>query len=172
MPVHVLLMRGRLAGPPPSATARFDLGKPTTLAATQWIKVRPVRNRVTVVFDAPASARPAQTVPVTLKLTDESGRPLAGEATFWMVDQAVLALAKEAPLDPLPKFVVERPSLMTARDTRDMAFGIIPLLENPGGGEGNENAGIENISVRKNFTPVPVYMPHVKIGPEASPISR
>jgi alpha-2-macroglobulin len=166
LPVHVLLMRGRLAGPPPSATAPFDQGKPTTLAATQWIKVRPVQNRVTVAFDAPAAARPAQTIDVALHLSDESGKPLAGEATLWMVDQAVLALAKEAPLDPLPKFIVERPSRMIARDTRNMAFGIIPLLENPGGGEGEEKPGIENISVRRNFTPVPIYLPHVKIGPD------
>ncbi|HEY3848581.1 MAG TPA: alpha-2-macroglobulin family protein, partial [Acetobacteraceae bacterium] len=165
-PVHVLLMRGRLAGPPPSATAPFDQGKPTTLAATAWIKVRPVQNRVNVAFEAPASARPAQTVEVTLRLSDEAGKPLAGEATFWMVDQAVLALAKEAPLDPLPKFIVEHPSRMAARDTRNMAFGIIPLQENPGGGEGEENPGIENISVRRNFTPVPIYLPHVKVGPD------
>ena len=32
--VHFLLMRGRLAGPPPTATAPFDQGKPATLAAT------------------------------------------------------------------------------------------------------------------------------------------
>jgi len=166
MPVHVLLMRGRLAGPPIAATAPFDLGKPTTLAATVWVKVRPVRNRVNVAFEAPASARPAQTIDVALKLSDEDGHPLAGEATFWMVDQAVLALAKEAPLDPLPKFIVERPSTMAARDTRNMAFGIIPLQENPGGSEGNEKPGLENISVRRNFTPVPIYLPHVKVGPD------
>jgi alpha-2-macroglobulin len=164
MPVHVLLMRGRLAGPPPAPTAPFDQGKPTTLAATTWVKVRPVENRVNVKFEAPATARPAQTVEVTLRLSDEAGHPLAGEATFWMVDQAVLALAKEAPLDPLPKFIVERPSHMVARDTRNMAFGIIPLQEYPGGGEGEENPGIANISVRRNFTPVPIYLPHVKVG--------
>ncbi len=166
MPVHVLLMRGRLAGPPLAATAPFDLGKPTTLAATVWVKVRPVRNRVNVAFEAPASARPAQTVEVALKLSDQDGHPLAGEATFWMVDQAVLALAKEAPLDPLPKFIVERPSTMAARDTRNMVFGVIPLQENPGGSEGNGKPGLENISVRRNFTPVPIYLPHVKIGPD------
>jgi uncharacterized protein YfaS (alpha-2-macroglobulin family) len=166
VPVHVLLMRGRLAGPPPSATAPFDQGKPATLAATTWVKVRPVQNRVNVAFEAPATARPAQTVEVTLHLSDENGHPLAGEATFWMVDQAVLALAKEAPLDPLPKFIVDRPSRMVARDTRNMAFGIIPLQEYPGGGEGEENPGIANISVRRNFTPVPIYLPHVKVGPD------
>ncbi len=52
---------------------------------------------------------------------------------------------------------------MVARDSRNMAFGILPLLENPGGGEGGD-FGMENISVRRNFTPVPIYLPHVKVG--------
>ena len=59
----------------------------------------------------------------------------------------MLALAKEAPLDPLPKFIVDRPSRMVTRDTRNMAFGIIPLQQYTGGGEGVQNPGIANISV-------------------------
>jgi uncharacterized protein YfaS (alpha-2-macroglobulin family) len=163
--VHVLLMRGRLAGPPPSAAAPFDLGKPTTVAATVWLTVTPVENQLRVSFEAPASARPAQEVDLVLRLSDPAGHPLAGEATVWMVDQAVLSLAKEQPLDPLPAFIVQRPSRMVARDTRNQAFGIIPLSEAPGGGAGGDQ-GVENISVRKNFTPVPLYLPRVKIGPD------
>jgi uncharacterized protein YfaS (alpha-2-macroglobulin family) len=45
-----------------------------------------------------------------------------------------------------------------------MAFGVIPLQENPGGDQANEKPGLENISVRRNFTPVPIYLPHVKVG--------
>ena len=164
--VHVLLMRGRLPGSTP-AGAPFDQGKPVTLAATQWIKVSPVENRVNVTFDAPAQARPAQEFDLVLHLADAAGKPLAGEATVWMVDQAVLALAKEQPLDPLPPFLVDRPIRMAARDTRSMAFGIIPLNENPGGDEAGD-FGMENISVRKNFTPVPLYAPRVKVGPDGT----
>ncbi len=159
--VHFLVMRGRLAVPV-SATAPFDQGKPTTLAATKWVTVNPTDNRVNVSFDAPAEARPAQEFDLVLHLADARGRPLAGEATVWMVDQAVLSLAKEAPLDPLPAFIVDRPSTMAARDTRNMAFGVIPLQETPGGDE-NGDFGMENISVRKNFTPVPLYVPRVKV---------
>jgi uncharacterized protein YfaS (alpha-2-macroglobulin family) len=161
--VHVLLMRGRLSGPPPSTAAPFDLGKPTTVAATVWLTVTPVENQLRVNFDAPASARPAQEIDLVVHLSDPAGHPLAGEATVWMVDQAVLSLAKEQPLDPLPSFIVQRPSRMVARDTRNQAFGIIPLSEAPGGGAGGEQ-GAENISVRKNFTPVPLYVPRVKFG--------
>ncbi|MBR0655761.1 alpha-2-macroglobulin [Plastoroseomonas arctica] len=162
--VHVLLMRGRLAGPPPSATAPFDQGRPVTLAATAWINVTPVQHRVQVALQAPPSARPGEEIEVTLRLSDEAGRPIAGEAAFWLVDQAVLSLAREQPLDPLRNFIVDRSSRMAARDTRSMAFGIIPLDENPGGDGGEEAWAQENVSVRRNFTPVPVYLPRVRVG--------
>ncbi len=164
--VHFLLMRGRLLGPVNPA-APFDQGKPVTLAATTTINVNPVENQVRVSFEAPAEARPAQEFDLVLHLTDAAGQPVAGEATVWMVDQAVLALAKEQPLDPLPAFLVDRPARMVARDTRNMAFGVIPLAEAPGGDEAGD-FGMENISVRKNFTPVPLYEPRVKVGPDGT----
>lgn len=164
--VHFLLMRGRLNDSQPGPTAPFDLGKPVTLAATKWVTVTAVKHKVLVAFDAPSKARPADEVEVVLKLTDDTGAPVAGEATFWMVDQAVLSLAREQPLDPLPNFVVARPTRMAARDSRNMAFGIIPLEEAPGGDEAVDDWGIENISVRKNFTPIPIYLPRVKVGPD------
>jgi hypothetical protein len=167
--VHFLIMRGRLKDSGANASASFDQGKPVTIAATKWLEVTPVKNIVTVKLDAPQKARPGQEVEVTLSLADDSGKPLAGEATFWMVDQAVLSLAKEQPLDPLTNFIVPRETKMAARDTRNMAFGVIPLEEIPGGDGGLEEWGAENnISVRKNFTPVPIYLPSVKVGPEGS----
>jgi uncharacterized protein YfaS (alpha-2-macroglobulin family) len=162
--VHFLVMRGRLADSAPNATAPFDQGKPVTVAATKWIAVTPVKHIVTAALEYPQRARPAQDVEVTLRLTDDGGRPVAGEAVFWMVDQAVLSIAREQPLDPLPKFIVERPTKLAARDTRNMAFGVIPLEEAPGGDEAGDDWGIENISVRKNFTPVPIYLPKVAVG--------
>jgi len=164
--VHALLMRGRLPGTP-APGAPFDLGKPVTLAATKFITVTPIENEVKVSFDAPAEARPAQKIDLTVHLSDAHGHPLAGEATVWLVDQAVLSLAKERPLDPLPAFIVDRPSRMAAYDTRGMAFGMLPLSENPGGAENGEG-GMANISVRKNFTPVPFYAPRVKFGPDGT----
>ena len=166
VPVHFLVMRGRLPGPQP-ANAPFDQGKPTTVAATAWVKVTPVENRVVATFEAPEVARPGQEIELVLHLADAAGRPLAGEATVWLVDQAVLARAREQPLDPLPAFLVDRPIRMAARDTRNMAFGILPLNETPGGDE-NGDFGIENISVRKNFSPVPFYAPRVRVGADGT----
>ncbi len=169
LPVHFLLMRGRLAMPAQAATAPFDQGKPVTLAATAWIRVKPVKHQVTVTIEAPANAQPGEEIEVTLKLTDDTGRALSGEVAFWMVDQAVLTLAREAPLDPLRNFIVQRDTHMVARDTRNMAFGVIPLEETPGGDGGEEDEfGLGNISVRRNFTPVPVYMPRVQVGSDGT----
>jgi alpha-2-macroglobulin len=164
--VHFFVMRGRLPGSSPPPAAPFDQGKPVTVAATKWVTVTPVQHRVKVAFDNPPSARPAQEIEVTLRLADADNHPVAGEAVFWMVDQAVLSLAKEQPLDPLPAFVVNRPTRMAARDTRNMAFGLIPLQEAPGGEKPSEEWGVANISVRRNFTPVPIYLPHVVVGPD------
>ena len=151
--VHFLIMRGRLKDSAPTAASSIDQGKPITIAATKWIEVTPVKNIVTVKLEAPGKARPGQEVEVSLRLADDAGKPLAGEATFWMVDQAVLSLAKEQPLDPLANFIVARDTKMAARDTRNMAFGIIPLEEVPGGdGAALEEWGAENnISVRQEF---------------------
>ena len=163
--VHFLIMRGRLPDTAPNPSAPFDQGKPVTIAATKWVTVTPVKNIVTAKLDYPAKARPGQEVEATLRLSDDTGAPVSGEATFWMVDQAVLSLAKERPLDPLPDFIVERPTTMAARDTRNMAFGVLPLEEIPGGDAGLDEWGAEtNVSVRKNFTPVPIYLPSVKVG--------
>jgi len=164
--VHALIMRGRLPGPIDPG-APFDQGKPATVAATTWINITPIEHIVRVTFDAPAEARPAQTIDLTVHLSDTAGRPLAGEATVWLVDQAVMSLAKEQKLDPLPAFIVDRPTRLAARDTRGMAFGVLPLEEDPGGDE-NGDRGMANISVRKNFTPVPFYAPRVKIGPDGT----
>lgn len=164
--VHFLIMRGRLKDAAPQPSASFDQGKPVTIAATKWVDVTPVKNIVNVKLEHPAKARPGQEIEVTLRLLDDAGKPLAGEATFWMVDQAVLSLAKERALDPLPEFIVARETTMAARDTRNMAFGVIPLEEIAGGdGDALQEWGAENnISVRKNFTPVPIYLPSVKVG--------
>jgi hypothetical protein len=163
--VHFLIMRGRLKDSAPAAASNIDQGKPVTIAATKWIEVTPLKNIVTAKLDYPAKARPGQEVEVTLRLSDDLGKPLGGEATFWMVDQAVLSLAKERPLDPLPDFIVERETKLAARDTRNLAFGKIPLEEIPGGDAGLDEWGAEtNVSVRKNFTPVPIYLPSVKVG--------
>ncbi|KIM00344.1 Large extracellular alpha-helical protein [Paramagnetospirillum magnetotacticum MS-1] len=168
LPVHFVLMRGRLKGDDDQVGIHADLRKPATVAATQWVTVTPAKNLVKVEISAPRKAQPGQDVDLTVKLADDLGQPLAGEVTLWMVDQAVLALAKEARLDPLPQFIVPRDSKTKLRDTRNSVFGLLPLQEEPGGDEGDDGSPLLRATVRKNFTPVPYYEPSLKVGPSGT----
>lgn len=163
LPVHFALMRGRLKGDTGGAGG-IDLRRPQTLAATAWIGVKPVKNVVTVKVENPDMAQPGDTVDLTVKLTDDTGKPIEGEVTLWLIDQAVLALAKEAPLDPLPNFIRDRGSRVAFSDTRNAVFGSLPLDEDPGGDVGaGDQALLNKVTIRKNFTPVPYYNPALKV---------
>jgi uncharacterized protein YfaS (alpha-2-macroglobulin family) len=163
LPVHFALMRGRLKGEGPGAGG-IDLRRPETLAATAWVGVKPVKNIVTVKVENQDMAQPGDTVELTVRLSDDTGKPLAGEVTLWMIDQAVLALAKEAPLDPLPAFIRDRGSRVAFSDTRNGVFGSLPLDEDPGGDVGaGDQALLNKVTIRKNFQPVPYYNPSLMV---------
>ncbi len=164
VPVHVVLMRGRTPDSGPVGASSTDLGKPATLASTTWVTVEPVENRVVVAVENPARATPGETIPVTVKLTTPGGKPVAGEVTLWLVDQAVLTLGREQRLDPLPDFITAVRSFLTMRDTRNLAFGRIPFAEMPGGdGAEEEDNPLERATVRKNFQSVPYYEPALRV---------
>jgi hypothetical protein len=165
VPVHFVLMRGRVPGPGPMPGNKTDLGKPMTLAATEWVQVNPVDNQVQVALSYPEKARPGQTIQIEVGLGGRNGAPLAGEVTLWLVDAAVLALGKEQRLDPLPDFITQVSSHLQMRDTRGLPFGLVPFAENPGGDEGEEELGLlDQTTVRRNFKTVPFYDPAIQVG--------
>jgi alpha-2-macroglobulin len=167
LPVHFLLERGRVPGTAPQPGSAADLGKPATVAATSWLRVLPLDNRVEVKLSYPEKARPGQKIEVGIALADPQGRPLAGEVTLWLVDQAVLALGREQRLDPLPDFITAVASHLTIGDSRNLAFGFLPFAENPGGEVGEKQAGslLDRVTVRRNFKPVPYFNPAIAVGP-------
>jgi uncharacterized protein YfaS (alpha-2-macroglobulin family) len=168
IPVHFVLMRGRLPGDGGTA-GLLDLRRPQTIAATAWVGVKPVKNIVSVSVAAPAGALPGAAVNVTVKLSDDTGKPVSGEVTLWLIDQAVLALAQEAPLNPLPDFIRDRGSNVAFSDTRNWPFGLLPLDEDPGGDVGAGDMGLLNkVTIRKNFNPMPYYNPALIVGPSGT----
>jgi uncharacterized protein YfaS (alpha-2-macroglobulin family) len=167
LPVHFVLMRGRLAGTGPQPGNNTDLGKPATMAATAWLDVNPVAHQLTVDLDYPPTARPGQQIEMGITLKDPHGQPLSGEVTLWLVDQAVLALGKEQRLDPVPDFIRPVDSRFAVHDTRNLAFGMLPFAELPGGDQGEEGAGLlDRSTIRKNFKTVPYYNPAIQVGPD------
>ncbi len=166
LPVHFVLMRGRVPGTAPQPGNATDLGKPATLAATTWLDVEPVDNRVEVKLAHPEKARPGQKVDVRIELRDPQGNPRPGEVTLWLVDQAVLALGREQRLDPLPDFLTKVISHLVLRDTRNLVFGFLPFAENPGGdgGAGEPGSLLDRATVRRNFKAVPYFNPAIQVG--------
>jgi len=165
LPVHCVLMRGRVTGTEPMPGSTTDLGKPATVAATTWLAVTPRDNTLVVDLDHPERALPGQQIEVTIHLSDPDQRPLPGEVTLWLVDQAVLALGREQRLDPLPDLITDVSTHLEVRDTRHLPFGELPFAENPGGDQAEEGAGLlERATVRRNFQPVPFYDPRILVG--------
>jgi len=164
LPVHFILMRGRLPGTGPAQGNSMDLGKPETMAATAWLEVNPLAHQMKVELEYPPVARPGEKIKVAVTLKDPAGKPLSGEVTLWLVDQAVLSLGKEQRLDPVPDFIRQARSFIKAHDTRNLAFGSLPFAENPGGDEGKEGSLLDKVTVRKNFKTVPYYNPLITVG--------
>ncbi|MFN7941543.1 MAG: MG2 domain-containing protein [Thermoanaerobaculia bacterium] len=166
LPVHFVLLRGRLPGVAPQAGSVADLGKPTTAATTVWLDVDPRANRIAVELASPERARPGQTIEIEIRLKDPDGHPLAGEAALWLVDAAVLSLGREARLDPLPDFLRSPSTWLDLHDSRNLAFGYLPYAETPGGDSGEEKEAdlLSTTTVRKNFQPVPYWNPAIPVG--------
>jgi len=170
LPVHFMLLRGRIKQ---GKTSNLDLGKPATLAATTLIEVSTVENQVSVAMEYPKKVQPGDEIEISLTLSDHEGKPLSGEVTLWLVDQSVLALGKEQRIDPLPDFIPHRDSYTSFRDTRNLALGFFPYEEQPGGGAAElmtakSRALIDNVTVRKNFSPVPYYNPGIMVDSSGS----
>ncbi len=155
LPLHVVLMRGRL-GEGKTDDARY---KPATIASSTSLTVEPTRNQVLVQVQHPEVARPGTRQDFTITLTDDQKKPLAGEVTLWLVDEAVLSLAKEGPLDPLTELIRANRSAVSIHDTRNLVIGrVSELEEEPGGdgGEGDEQNSGKRL-IRKDFRTVPYY---------------
>ncbi len=162
LPIHVVLVRGRLGQGGDDARYR-----PKTLAASKDLEIEPVSNRVAVDVAFPEMARPGSTVQMVIRLKDERSRPLGGEVTLWLVDEAVLALAPEASLDPLKTLITRNRRTTSVRDTRNRIVGKLREQEEPAGdgGEGDRDRLRGKRRVRKNFKTVPYYKATLTVGP-------
>ncbi len=154
LPVHVVLMRGRI-GEGKTDDSRY---KPATAASTIDLEIEPVKNQVTVNVTHPEVARPGTKHDFTITLSDEAKRPVGGEVTLWLVDEAVLSLAKEATLDPLSEMIRRNARTVSVRDSRNLVVGrITELEEDPGGDGGDDETQGSKRLVRKEFKTVPYY---------------
>jgi hypothetical protein len=166
IPVHFLLIRGRLPGKIERLEeGREDRAKPVAMGNTIWLKVNPRDNQLNLTLTHPEKNRPGAKIKVEIKMSDPAGRPLNGEVTLWLVDRAVLALGKEKRLDPLPSFISDNKSWVRICETRNEVVGNLSLEELPGGdvGEEGEPSIFDKVTVRKNFKTVPYFNPGIVV---------
>lgn len=167
IPVHFLLMRGRLPGKIKRLEAgREDRAKPIAMANTIWLRVNPKDNRLVLSLDHKKKCLPGSKLKVDIKMTTPGGKPLNGEVTLWLVDRAVLALGKEKRLDPLPSFIEPNASWIRIRETRNEVVGNLSPEEIAGGDvgeEGEEPSIFDRVTVRKNFKTVPYFNPNIQV---------
>ena len=165
VPVHALLLRGRLANGKMADASTVDTAKPIAMASTAWIQVNPRDNQLKIELDHPAINLPGASMPLTIRLSDPDGNPLNGEVTLWLVDRAVLALGQERDLDPMPSFIDRVKAHIRIRDTRNEVVGDLTVNETPGG-DGKlamRTTFAAEVTVRRNFRPVPYYNPLVRV---------
>lgn len=154
LPVHVVLMRGRI-GEGKTDDSRY---KPVTAASSLELTVEPVKNQVLVSVQHPEVARPGTTQDFVVTLTDDAKRPVGGEVTLWLVDEAVLSLAKEQTLDPLSELIRSNQRAVSVRDSRNLVVGrVTELEEDPGGDGGDDDSQGGKRLLRKEFKTVPFY---------------
>lgn len=164
LPVHTVLMRGRVKSGKTSLLNQSNRAKPVSMAATTWIIVYPKNNRLKLNLTHPESAQPSSTMALSIDMTDPDGKPLDGEVTLWLVDKAVLALGKVKRLDPVPSFIDTTRSYLRIRDTRNEIIGDLFVSDNPGGDGSLEEANLfDRVTVRKNFKTVPYYQPRIMV---------
>lgn len=164
LPVSALLIRGRI-GETEGLTG-LDLSKPASVGASLSLSVRPRTHQAELTLNHPVKAAPGNRMRIELKLNDPEGHPLDGQAAVWLVDKAVLALAPEKRLDPLPAFLPAAHSWVRIGDLRNRFLGRLPV-EEVAGGDGSEEAIflelINKSTVRKNFLTVPYFNATVPI---------
>jgi hypothetical protein len=161
LPVHVILSRGRLG----DSTTDDAPYRPQTAAASIELAVEATKNLVALQLAHPEQARPGSTIDIGLTLKDDKGGPLAGEVTLWLVDEAVLALAREGPIEPRTGMIVRNQRDTTVTDTRNQITGRVLEDEVPGGdgGDEEEGAGAARRRVRKDFKTVPFWQATVVV---------
>jgi len=167
--VGVMLVQGR-SGEAKYAEDGSDLAKPQVKFGYVDLSVDPGGRRLKVTAASDRSEyRPRDTVTVSLRAADETGRAAAGaELTVFAVDEGVLALTGYQTPDAFSDFYGNRPLLVGTADSRLYVIGQRSFGEkgeNRGGG-GGKGAGLEGIDLRSLFVPTAYWAPSVVAGPD------
>jgi len=112
---------------------------------------------------------PGEEVGVEVFLSDQQGRPLSGEVTLAVVDEAVLALVAGDKGDPLESLFPWRGGGTSYADTR---YSLRLPAEGEKGSPGGGGAEMAGSRVRRDFRPTAYWNPRVRVGPDGRAVVR
>jgi uncharacterized protein YfaS (alpha-2-macroglobulin family) len=136
---------------------------PQRLFGLAHLRVSQERHELSVTLKAADSARPGQTVPVEISLTN-AGQPAGGTVQIMAVDEGILALTAFATPNPFAHFFGARRCVMQFSDMYDLLFPELPdrfgLESSAGGGAGYRLMG----SIQpEQLDPAIVVLPPVQV---------
>ncbi|MBL9038412.1 MAG: alpha-2-macroglobulin, partial [Archangium sp.] len=160
MYVGVLIMRPRVAVG--GIETGDDPGRPNARIGFTKLNVEKKTKRLSVaVKTAKPTYQPRDVVPVTVEVKDAAGTPVDGEATLYVVDEAVLRLTAYETPDPIAEIFTERPL-----STR-LGEPLLHLVRRRSYGEKGEVAGggggKEGVTMRTNFKTTALWLPAVSV---------
>lgn len=161
--VGVTLVAPRTGAP----GAEIDLGAPDLRFGVAELTVAPPTLGLSVTLDLPASARPGGEVPIAVRVTDEGGRPVAGEVALWAVDEGTLRLTGYQVPDPTSGLFRPRPVAFAWEDLRRALVSRVqpPPMPAPSG-DGGEGQARRTLDDRERFDPTPLWLPALQTDAE------
>lgn len=139
----VVLVRGRVHDEK-DATG-FETGAPAFKVGYAKLTVEPRTQRLGVIVEPSRKvANPGQKVSLTVAVEDHRGKPVAGQATIWVVDEAVLGLTGYQTPDPVAQLYTEKPlGVRTGESRLELPHAKRSRLEQifPSGDGGDAEAG-------------------------------
>jgi uncharacterized protein YfaS (alpha-2-macroglobulin family) len=106
---------------------------------------------------------PGSTLDVTVSIRDSQGKPRAGEAALWLVDETVMSLRREKDSDPLEAFLEDVSSRVTIRNSGNLSPASRHDIENYSNEVGNHDNELNDISLSKNPNTVLYWNPSIII---------
>lgn len=167
--VSVLLIRGRVPAPEGLDPAT-DPGRPAARVGYLELKVDNADRKLEVAIASDAETyRPGDTVEAKVSLKDAEGQPIAGQVTFYAVDEGVLSLTGYRTPDPNVKMYAPVSLGVATYESRKAVLArVSPGDDESLKGEFGGGGGEGEVNYRSAFATTAHYDPALKIGPSGS----
>jgi len=134
---------------------------------TVALMVEPANRELQVALEAPATTRPREKMTSLIRVTDETGQPVTGEATLMAVDEGICLLTEFQTPDPQKYFLSQRALGQYAHDYYDELMPPVDdAIEGISAAGGDMDSGLRrrlNPIKANRFKPVALWKSNVSL---------